>query len=89
MADKNSKTTTEHGEIRQWAEERGARPSVVARDGEKTELLRFDFGEKAEALEEISWEEFFDIFDRNNLAFLYQEETSGGGESRFNKFVSR
>ena len=33
----------------------------------------------------ISWEEFFDVFDKNDLAFLRQEE----GESRFNKFVSK
>jgi hypothetical protein len=52
-------------------------------------LLRIDFGDKEEGLEEVSWEEFFKIFDENNLAFLYQEEATSGGLSRFFKFVDR
>ena len=39
--------------------------------------------------EEISWEGFFDEFDRENLAFLYQEEVSSGEESRFFELVNR
>src|SRR5262245_32009307 len=31
-----------------------------------------------ERLEGISWDEFFRGFDRNKLAFLYQEKTKGG-----------
>ncbi|HET6890168.1 MAG TPA: hypothetical protein VFH31_03630, partial [Pyrinomonadaceae bacterium] len=42
-----------------------------------------------DTLEPISWEEFFEGFEENNLAFLYQDETSGGKESRFSKLVSR
>lgn len=30
----------------------------------------------------------FEIFEDRKLAFLYQDRTSGG-ESRFNKFISR
>ena len=37
------------------------------------------------ALERIGWEEFFRIFDRNDIAFLRDEE----GSSRFNKFVAK
>ena len=40
-------------------------------------------------MEPIEWDEFFRIFDENNLAFLYQEQTKDGGESRFSKFVDR
>lgn len=54
-------------------------------------VLRIDFpgygGE--ETLESISWEAIFDKFERENLAFLYQDETSSGGTSRFFKFVDR
>ena len=39
--------------------------------------------------EEISWEQFFEKFDENKLAFLYQDKTSGGEESRFFKLVKR
>jgi hypothetical protein len=86
-----SKTTTNHDEIRRWAEGRGGRPASVrdTGNGDDPGILRIDFGDQDERLEEISWDEFFEAFDENNLAFLYQDETEGGGESRFNKFISR
>jgi hypothetical protein len=42
-----------------------------------------------ESLEEISWDSFFKGFEDNGLAFVYQEETAEGQESRFSKLVSR
>ena len=86
-----SKTTTNHDEIRRWVEARGGRPAGVQAtgDGDDPGILRIDFGDPEEGLEEISWDEFFQAFDENDLAFLYQEETEEGGESRFNKFISR
>ncbi|MFU0505191.1 hypothetical protein [Pseudaminobacter sp. NGMCC 1.201702] len=83
-----SKTTTDHDEIRRWAEKRGGKPSRVG-DAKEGGILRFDFGEPEESLEEISWERFFEIFEENDLAFLYQDTTQDGGTSRFNKFVRR
>jgi hypothetical protein len=88
-----SRTLTDHDEIRQWAEERNARPSCVKEtgSGDDTGVLRLDFpgysGE--ESLEEISWDEFFDKFDENNLALLVQHKTASGERSNFNKLVSR
>lgn len=82
-----AKTTTDHDEIRNWAEERGGRPAIVRTDGEGG-ILRIDFQEPDENLDEISWDEFFEIFEERNLAFLYQEEVSGK-QSRFNKLVDR
>lgn len=84
----SSNTTTRHEDIRKWAEARDGRPAKVDTGG-KGGILRIDFGEPEDSLEEISWEEFFQIFDENKLAFLYQDETSDGGKSRFNKFVNR
>jgi hypothetical protein len=52
-------------------------------------VLRFDFGDKDEALEEIGWDEFFEIFEESGLALLEQEETKSGEKSRFSKFVNR
>ena len=82
-----SKATTDQEEIRRWVEERGGHPARV----KGTNLLRIDYpgfsGE--ESLEKIDWEEFSTVFEDNNLAFLYQEETKDGGESRFSKFVDR
>ncbi len=82
-----ARTTTDHDEIRKWAEERGGRPSIVETDGEGG-ILRIDFQEPDENLKPISWDEFFRIFEDRNLAFLYQEEISGH-KSRFNKLVDR
>jgi hypothetical protein len=82
-----SRTTTNHDDIRRWVESRGGRPAAVREtgNGDDPGILRIDFGDQDEGLEEISWEDFFQAFDENELAFLYQDE----GGSRFNKFISR
>src|SRR5687768_8805417 len=88
-----SKTTTNHEEIKQWVEERGGNPARVKGTDDEGEggVLRIDFpGYSGEGkLEKITWEEFFQAFDENNLAFLYQEETKDGSESRFSKLIDR
>jgi hypothetical protein len=88
-----SKTTTDHDAIRRWVEERGGRPARVKDTGSNGDpgILRVDYPGRGddEALEEISWDEWFRAFDENKLAFLYQEETKDGNESRFSKLVSR
>ena len=88
------KTTIDHDEIRNWAEERGGMPASVAgtgrgKKGQDTGILRLDFEPRDDALEEVSWDEFFKKFDEAKLAFLYQEETADGSTSRFHKFISR
>ncbi|RCS25111.1 hypothetical protein DUT91_06705 [Phyllobacterium salinisoli] len=65
-----AKTTTDHDTIRQWAEARDGHPARVKTSGPGG-ILRIDFGEPEEGLEKISWDEFFAIFDENDLAFLY------------------
>lgn len=90
-----SKTTTNHDEIRKWAESRGGKPACVKGTGGKRDpgMIRLEFPGARNAnddkLEPISWEEWFNAFDENKLALLYQETTRDGEESRFNKLVSR
>jgi hypothetical protein len=88
-----SKTTTDHEEIRRWAEQRGGKPAAVKDTGSGNDpgILRIDYPGRGDddSLEEISWERFFEYFEKNKLAFVYQEETKEGSESRFSKFVSR
>lgn len=86
-----AKKITDHEEIRRWAEARGGRPARVTdtADDDGGGVLRFDFGEKEEELEEMSWDEFFDVFDSRKLALLEQEKTKDGHMSRFSKFVDR
>ena len=80
--------TTDHQRIQEWVEQRGGRPAVVGSTGEHG-LLRIDFEPADEALEPVDWDTFFDTFERKSLAFLYQDRTSSGQLSRFNKFVDR
>src|SRR4051794_7455728 len=89
----SSHTTTDHDEIRKWAEQRDAKPSCVRGTGGKKDvgLLRLDFPGYAgeDKLEHISWEEWFEKFDESKLALIYQEKTASGERSNFNKLVSR
>jgi hypothetical protein len=92
-SDHTSHTTTNHDQIRRWAEERGGKPSCVkgTGGGGDTGVLRLDFPDYSgeDSLQHISWDEFFEKFDEQNLALLYQEETAGGQRSSFNKLISR
>lgn len=84
----SSQTTRDHDTIRQWAEARDGHPALI-RTGGKGGILRIDFGEPEDNLEPVEWEEFFQVFDENDLDFLYQDKTESGGTSRFNKFVDK
>ena len=88
-----SNVSSDHQEIRQWAEDRGAQPSCVRGTGGKGDIgmLRLDFpGYSGEdTLEHIEWDEWFEKFDERGLALLYQETTASGAKSNFNKFVTR
>ena len=85
---KNEKTI-DHDMIRAWADHRGGRPACIRTNESKTGgILRIDFGKKEKNLENITWEEFFQVFDDNGLAFLYREEVDGE-KNRFFKFVRR
>jgi hypothetical protein len=91
MANK-SNTTTDHEEIKQWVEQRKGAPARVkgTGDGEDGGLLRINFpGGEDGRLEEISWDEFFEKFDQENLAFLYQDEKADGEQSYFSKLIRR
>ncbi|UPM44655.1 hypothetical protein [Halocatena salina] len=87
-----SQTTTDHQEIRQWVEERGDQPAYVeSTESGDSRLLRIDFPDQDDdegIPDDISWDEFFETFEENDLTFLYQDETSEGDTSYFNKFVS-
>jgi hypothetical protein len=87
----SAKKTTDHEEIRTWVERHGGHPATVKgteKKGEHAGLLRIDFpGYSGEGkLEEISWDEFFEKFEDEKLAFLVDESNE---KSRFSKLVSR
>ena len=88
-----SRTTRDHDEIRRWAEARGAVPAEVkgTERGGDVGIIRFEFpnapNRNDSKLEEISWEDFFEKFDENNLEMVFQEKTADGQKSNFNKLV--
>ncbi|MDP8970226.1 MAG: hypothetical protein M3N52_06985 [Actinomycetota bacterium] len=90
-----TKTTTDHGTIRRWADERGGRPATVADTVEAGEpgVLTIHFPHQDPRhdrdLAEISWEAFFRKFEDEDLAFLYEEQTADGDISRFFKLIRR
>lgn len=87
----SSQTTTDHDTIRKWIEQRDGTPSVVTgtKDDAGEGILRVDFREPDKKLQEIPWDAFFETFEDRKLAFLYQDKTADGQESRFFKFVDR
>jgi len=82
--------TTDHAEIERWIEERQGTPAIIEStwDG-NTAVLRVDFGDPSDSLIELSWEEFFRIFDESDQEFMYQTYTSDGRISRVYEFVDR
>ena len=88
-----SRTTTDHDEIREWVEKHDGRPVSVSGTESKGEpgVLRIDFpgGAGSDELEEISWDDWFAKFEENDLAFLYQVHKADGEDSTFFKLVNR
>lgn len=80
MTATDSKTTTDHQTIQSWVEQRDGHPAFVEGTGG---LLRIDFGEPEERLEQVSWDQWFQVFDDRGLTFLYQD----AADSTFNKLI--
>jgi hypothetical protein len=60
-------STTDHLEIRRWAESREAVPIADRAQG-----LGFDFPDYDDDVDPITWDRWFDEFDARDLEFVYQ-----------------
>ncbi|HLS18791.1 MAG TPA: hypothetical protein VK090_03195 [Paracoccaceae bacterium] len=84
-----AETTTDHDEIRKCADAKGGKPAAVKRthSDDSTGIIRIMFPDapnsEHDALEEISWDEFFEQFEDSNLALVYEED------GMFSKLVGR
>jgi hypothetical protein len=89
----DTRATTDHDDIRAWADEHEAVPATVRGTGEdEPGVLTLDvvgYGAGEDELEHIGWDAWFDKFESADLAFLYQERKTDGGDSTFFKLVSR
>jgi hypothetical protein len=86
----SSNRTTNHNEIRKWVEARGGYPARVKSTGSRRGdpgILRIDYPgySGTKTLERVDWDQWFNWFDRDKLAFLYQDKRN----SRFSKLVRR
>jgi hypothetical protein len=84
-----AETTTDHESIRKWAESKGGKPAAVRRthQGGDVGIIRIMFPDapqsEHEELDEITWDEFFEEFDKRSLALLHDPD------GMFNKIVGR
>ena len=90
---KELKVTDNHLTIKNWVEERNGEPAFVEGVVDKAkagEMLRIYFpGQSGESLKNISWELFYEIFDKNRLEFLYQDEIIDGEKSKICKILKK
>ena len=86
---RSARATTDPGEIRSWAEAHGGVPAAVKRThkGGDVGIIRIMFPDapnsEHEALQEITWDEFFQELEARDLALLYDED------SMFSKIIGR
>jgi hypothetical protein len=84
-----AETTTDHDTVRRWVESKGGKPAAVDRTHQAGDvgIIRIMFPKAPQSehddLVEISWEEFFEEFEKRELALLYDPN------SMFNKIVGR
>jgi hypothetical protein len=81
-----SLVTTDHEVIRQWAKARKAVPATVegTEHGDHLGVLRLNFpGYSGDRLTEVSWDDWFDTFDKRRLNFIYQQKQTSGKRSNF------
>lgn len=74
-------------------EDRKGKPAKIKGTGSErgSGVLRIHFPQASDSanFQELSWDEFFQEFEKNKLDFLYQEKKEGGEVSTFHKLVRR
>lgn len=96
---KKTKATINHQVIRQWAEKLGGKPQIIDNPQAGGDIIgiRIDlpgkldngFFSESNHPKETSWEEFFDIFDKQNLALIYNENYQEVDFGSSYKFINR
>ncbi|MDX1667317.1 MAG: hypothetical protein R3350_08810 [Saprospiraceae bacterium] len=76
LKDKSHVSTVDHDEIKSWAESRKARPVQIQKfEGENIlDRVKFRFpSERFPEEEDLTWEQFFEIFDEERLEFVFED----------------
>jgi hypothetical protein len=70
--------------IKAWADARGGRPATSpGGDPQQPRVLRLDFPDYDERLQEVSWDAWGRVFTERDLVFLFQETQKAGNQSNF------
>lgn len=77
------KYTIDQAEIREWIEAHSGVPAVLKEvsedEGEESDdMLHISFDPNDPDMEEMEWDEFFERFDNDNLALVYDDLTPKG-----------
>lgn len=88
--------TSDHEEIKNWAEGRGGSPAILDHPIARADKIgiRIDFpGESHEVLmsekRPATWDEFFKVFEDQQLLFSYDDQAGGGDPSDWYRFERR
>jgi hypothetical protein len=85
--------TTDHDTIRRWAEARAGFPvhtlAPLARDDPRSLRIRLPGLRTRPRVEPIQWREWFERFDEQQFAFVFEEKTDDGRASTTGKLVRR
>lgn len=93
------KITTDHTTIKEWAKLHKGQPEVIPNSETETGAIgiRIDFPGKLDDMyltgdhqpKHISWDEFFRIFDDENLAMEYEDKETIVDPSSAYRFINR
>jgi len=73
---KHSVATINHKEIKAWVDDKNGRPAIV-KDGSNGDIqIDFSNNDDGRLLKQISWEEWFKIFEEHAFAFQYTRHNS-------------
>lgn len=87
-----AKITHDHKEILSWVMYRGGVPIIIESESDDpTKVLRINFpGERrGRGTKKAKWDDFFNVMDKEEINFLFQDKTPEGDTSLYYKFVNR
>src|SRR3954471_24896075 len=79
--------TIDHGEIRNWIESRGGIPAISVIKDIKIPII--NFAGVSPLATDVTWEEWFRIFDEDHYAFVCKGTRVDGMPSRFCQLIPR
>jgi hypothetical protein len=86
-----TETTTDHDAIQEWVEGHGSTAAQVSEpvgdDPGSLAVVPTDIDD--DSVDLLSWDEFFEIFEDEELAFVYQTDKDDPDEQWFCKFIHR